>query len=381
MAIFVVLYSGIFMKVAIVHDWLNGMRGGEKVLEALLELYPDSTIYTLFHERGKVSARIAAQPIVTSWLDRVPGIYRNYRRLLPLFPSAVRSLDVRGVDLVISSSHAVAKNIRCEGALHICYCHTPMRYLWDAETDYALSGLQRMAFKTVRARLRRWDVECSKRVDYFIANSVFVGERIQRYYYRDAAVIHPPVDTRFFKPSKETSRADFYLAAGALVPYKRVDVILQAFNKIGKRLLVAGTGPELKRLRRIAGREIEFLGGVSDSELRSLYRSARGFVFAARDDFGIMPVEAIACGCPVVAFAGGGALETVQEGVSGVFFESQTVTALVQAIERVEAKSWPVEQVISGVEKFSRETFKTKIKQFIDTKVSEAAITAATEHT
>ena len=369
------------MKVAIVHDWLNGMRGGEKVLEALLELYPDSTIYTLFHERGKVSERITGRPIVTSWLDRVPGIYQIYRRLLPLFPSAVRSLEVRGVDLVISSSHAVAKNIRSESALHICYCHTPMRYLWDAEADYALTGLQRTAFKTIRARLRQWDVECSKRVDHFIANSAFVGERIQRYYYRDAAVIHPPVDTRFFKPLKETSRADFYLAAGALVPYKRVDVILQAFNQIGKRLVVAGTGPELKRLRRIAGPRIEFLGWVSDSDLRSLYRSARGFVFAARDDFGMMPVEAMACGCPVVAFAGGGALETVQEGVSGVFFESQSVKAIVQAIERFEAKSWPVEQVSSGVEKFSRETFKNKIKQFIDTKVSEAATTAATEHT
>ncbi len=368
------------MKVAIVHDWLNGMRGGEKVLEALLELFPDSTIYTLFYQRGKVSRRIAATPIVTSWLDRVPGIYRHYRNLLPFFPAAIESFDLRNFDLTISSSHAVAKGVRKQGALHVCYCHTPMRYIWDSESDYAMHALSASVFRAVRSNLQRWDRESAKNVDHFIANSDFVRQRIRRYYDRDAAVIHPPVDTRFFTPQPTAGRSDFYLVAGALAPYKRVDVILQAFNRLGKRLVVAGSGPELGRLRRIAGPRIEFTGWVSDADLRRLYCSARAFVFAARDDFGIMPVEAQSCGCPVLAFAAGGALETVQDRISGVFFAEQTPEAIVRAVQEFELMSWPAEQVRGNVQKFSRETFKNEIQQSIAAALSRTSFSVAQHH-
>jgi len=360
------------MKTAIVHDWLNGMRGGEKVLEALIELYPEATIYTLFCERVKVSETIAGRKIVTSWLDRIPGIYRHYRNLLPLFPRAVESFDLSEFDLVISSSHAVAKNAKAPNAMHVSYCHTPMRYLWDSD-GYAMKRHQRLAFGTIRGRLQRWDREASTRVNYFIANSQFVRERIRQYYGRDSDVIYPPVDIRFYTPSSESTRGDFYLAAGAMVSYKRFDVILDAFKQLGKRLVVAGAGPDLKWLQRFAGRNIEFLGRVRDSELRNLYRTARAFVFAAREDFGIMPVEARACGCPVIALGDGGALETVCDGLSGVLFPRQEAESLVQAVLRFERTQWPHDQVRSGVEEFSRERFKEQIRSFIEEKGAGAS--------
>jgi glycosyltransferase involved in cell wall biosynthesis len=352
------------MKTAIVHDWLNGMRGGEKVLEALIELYPEATIYTLFCERVKISAAIGNCRIVTSWLDRVPGIYRHYRNLLPLFPSAVESFDLRDFELVISSSHAVAKSVRTPQALHVSYCHTPMRYLWDEEAGYAMQWHQRFALNAIRDRLRQWDRETARRVDHFIANSQFVRGRIRQYYGRESDVIYPPVDTRFYSPSGEISREDFYLAAGAMVSYKRFDLILEAFRKNGRRLLVAGGGAEFHRLQRLAGPNVRFLGWVSDAELRELYRRARAFVFAAREDFGIMPVEARSSGCPVIALAAGGVLETVRDGISGVLFETQQSDAIVQAIVRFESRSWSNEQVRAGVEEFSRERFKEQIRRF-----------------
>ena len=353
------------MKTAIVHDWLNGMRGGEKVLEALIELYPEATIYTLFCERVKVPASIGGRRIVTSWLDRLPGIYRHYRNLLPLFPAAVESFDLRDFELVISSSHAVAKSANAPQALHVSYCHTPMRYLWDTESGYAVRWHQRLALHTIRGRLQQWDRDTSRRVDHFIANSRFVQGRIRQYYDRESDVIYPPVDTRFYTPSGETPREDFYLAAGAMVSYKRFDVILDAFRRIGRRLLVAGGGAEFKRLQRSAGSNVRFLGWVSDSELRDLYRRARAFVFAAREDFGIMPVEARACGCPVIGLASGGVLESVRDGASGVLFETQEAEAIVQAIVRFESRSWSSEQVRSGVEEFSRERFKEQFRGFV----------------
>lgn len=354
------------MRVAVIHDWLNGMRGGEKVLEALLELYPTATIYTLFHERGKISPRIESHTIVTSWLNRVPGIYRHYRNLLPLFPSAAESWDLRGFDLIISSSHAAAKGVRPAGALHVCYCHTPMRYVWDAEDDYAMNPLRRAVLGVVRGRLQRWDCEAAGRVDHFIANSHFVRERIRKYYGREAKVIHPPIDTNFFAPSAGGTRDDFYLAVGALVPYKRFDLVVEAFNTLNRRLVIAGTGPEVKKLRRMAGRNIDFAGWVTDEELRRLYQTARGLVFPAREDFGMVAVEAQACGCPVIAFGSGGSLETVQDGLNGILFAEQSAGDLVRAIQRFEMMSWPEGRVRHQVEMFSREAFKTRIRKVID---------------
>jgi glycosyltransferase involved in cell wall biosynthesis len=360
------------MKTAIVHDWLNGMRGGEKVLEALIELYPDATIYTLFCERVKLSSPIAASKIVTSWLDRVPGVYRHYRNLLPLFPAAIESFDLRSFDLVISSSHAVAKAVKVPHGLHICYCHTPMRYLWDGQSGYAMQWQQRFAFNAFRNRLQRWDRKTAARVDFFIANSQFVRGRIRQYYGRDSDVIYPPVDTRFYTPSDDVPREDFYLAAGAMVSYKRFDVILEAFRQNGRRLLVAGGGTEFQRLRRMSSANVRLLGWVRDSELLDLYRKARAFIFAAREDFGIMPVEARSCGCPVIAFGEGGVLETVDDGRSGVLFEKQDAKSIAQAIVRFEDRIWLNDQVRSGVEGFSRERFKEQIGHFIAQKTEES---------
>jgi len=359
------------MRVAIVHDWLNGMRGGEKVLESLLEIYPQATIYTLFHKTGRVSPRIESHQIVTSWLNFIPGIHRYYRNLLPLFPSAVEAWDLTGYDLVISSSHAVAKGVHCRHAVHVCYCHTPMRYLWDAEDDYHLSPLRRALFGIVRPRLRRWDCEAASRVDSFIANSRFVRARIRAYYGRHAEVIEPPIDTDFFTPASPDRREDFYLAVGALVPYKRFDIVVQAFNTLGRRLVIAGSGPELKRLRNMAGSTVELRGWVTDEELRRLYRSTRALVFAAREDFGMVAIEAQACACPVIAFSVGGSSETVQDGVNGILFADQHADDVIQAIRKFEAMGWPAEQVRHRVERFSREAFQTKIRKFVAARIEE----------
>ncbi|MBI4474872.1 MAG: glycosyltransferase [Acidobacteria bacterium] len=359
------------MRVAITHDWLNGMRGGEKVLEALLELYPEATIFTLFHERGKVSPLIESHQIVASWLDRIPGIYKHYRNLLPLFPSATQSWKVSGFDLVISSSHAVAKGVNAPNALHVCYCHTPMRYVWDAGDDYAMTAAQRMALKLVRSRMQRWDCQAAGRVDFFIANSKFVRERINEYYVRDAEVIHPPIDTRFYTPSIDASRKEFYLSVGALVPYKRFDIVVDAFNTLGKPLIIAGHGPELRRLRNMAKSNVDVRGWVTDEQLRDLYRRARALVFAGREDFGMVSVEAQACGCPVIAFSAGGSSEIVQDGVNGILFTEQHADDLIRAVRRFETMSWSVETVCHRVESFSRESFKAKFARFIEERTKE----------
>jgi len=369
------------MRVAIIHDWLNGMRGGEKVLESLLEVFPQATIHTLFHERGKVSPFIESHRIVTSWLNRIPGVYRHYRNLLPLFPGAVKSFDVTRFDLVISSSHAVAKGVRVPHNRHVCYCHTPMRYVWDAEDDYAFDPVRRLAMDAVRPRLQRWDCMAATRVNHFIANSRFVRERIRSYYGRDAEVIHPPVDTAFFAPERTgaAAREGFYLAAGALVPYKRFDLIIDAFKRLDRRLVIAGGGAELDRLRKMATTKIQFQSPVSDDALRHLYRTAKGFVVAAREDFGIMTVEAQASGCPVIAFGAGGSAEIVQDGINGVLFAEQHADDIVRAVRRFESMTWPEERVRSQVETFSRDTFQIKIRQFIAGRTGLQSETRITE--
>jgi glycosyltransferase involved in cell wall biosynthesis len=362
------LYSGTdYMRVAIVHDWLNGSRGGEKVLEELLQLFPQAVIYTLFHEPGKVSPLIESHTIVSSWLNRIPGVYRHYRNFLPLFPSAINSFDLQGFDLVISSSHAVAKGIRKCDAPHISYCHTPMRYVWDAEDDYSFGPAHRIALSAVRERLQRWDCEAALRVDHFVANSRFVSERIRSYYGRDSEVIYPPVDTEFYTPLEPNKnvRQDFYLAAGALVPYKRIDLIAEAFRRMKRRLVVAGSGTDLNRLRRMNSDAIEVRGWVSNEELRSLFRTAKAMIVAAREDFGITTVEAQACGCPVIAFGAGGSAEIVRDGLNGILFAEQHADDIVRAVQRFELMGWPADQVRGQVETFSREAFKAKFREFI----------------
>ncbi len=354
------------MKVALVHDWLTGMRGGEKCLEVFCDLYPDAPIYTLVHQPGKLSARIESHPIHTSFLQRVPFGRRHYQRYLALFPAAMERFDLRGFDLVLSSSHAVAKGVIIHpGTTHICYCHTPMRYVWLAYEHYFGGGRFRFPVSWIlpflATYLRTWDVASAGRVDHFIANSHNVAARIRRYYDRPAAVVHPWVDTESFVPHPAVPREDFYLVISALVPYKRVDLAVRAARELGRRLVVIGSGVERRRLQRLGGSQVEFCGWLPEEQLIDLLRSSRGLLFPGEEDFGIVPLEALACGTPVVAYGAGGALETVVDGESGVFFGEQTVASLVAGLRRLENLSLDPAVARQRAEQFSREHFRAAI--------------------
>lgn len=298
------------MKVALVHDWLTGLRGGEKCLEAFTRIYPDADIFTLVHQPGSTSARLDERVHRVSFLNRIPGASSKYRLFLPLFPRAARSFSFEGYDLVISLSHAAVKNIVVpEGVPHLCYCFTPMRYIWDQAWSY-LGALTPLAWPLI-THLREWDVAGSDRVSHFIAISRFVAARIRRFYHRQASVIFPPVDTSWITPATPGSSGEAFLYAGALVPYKRVDVIISAFNRLGERLWIVGDGPQYRALRRAAGPNIEFMGRVDDPGLAEFYRRSRALVFPAREDFGMVPVESLAAGRPVIALGSGGCRDTI----------------------------------------------------------------------
>ncbi|MEO5897497.1 MAG: glycosyltransferase, partial [Vicinamibacterales bacterium] len=305
------------MRVALVHDWLTGMRGGEKVLEALCDLYPDAPLYTLVRIKGSVSATIEARAIHTSWVQRLPKAGRLYRYYLPLFPAAVESFDLDSYDLVISSSHCAVKSVVRSGrGIHICYCHSPMRYAWDQFDAYfgpdQVGAAASAVLRPVMAAMARWDARTASRVDRFFANSRYVAGRIRRYYNRGSTVVYPPVDTDFFQPSADRSGATSVLVVSALVPYKRLDLAIGAARLTHIPLRIVGQGPEEARLRRLAeGAPVEFLGWRSDDEVRALYQSSSALILSGIEDFGIVPVEAQACGLPVVALAEGGATETV----------------------------------------------------------------------
>lgn len=358
------------MRVALVHDWLTGMRGGEKVLEAIIELFPDATLYTLVHVPGATSARIESVPIRTAFTQRLPGVFRHYRWYLPLFPLAVESFRFEGFDLVLSSSHCAAKGARPpDGVPHICYCHTPMRYVWDRFEDYFGNGPSaRLLYGPMAHLLRRWDRRSSKRVDHFVANSAYVAERIRRYYGRDVgAVIPPPVDTDFFTPAKGgESDGDYFLVVSALVPYKRVDLVLEAFRNRPEPLVVAGSGPSRAMLERLAGPNVRFRGFVADDELRELYRGCRAVLLPGVEDFGIVPLEAQACGKPVVALGEGGAVETVLDGETGVLFPDTSVGALSDAIDKVSSLRLNKSFVRDWACRFSRDRFKGQLLAFIE---------------
>jgi glycosyltransferase involved in cell wall biosynthesis len=324
------------MKTAVVHDWLNGMRGGEKVLEALLPRLPDPTIFTLFHVPGSVSAGIERYPIRASWLNRLPFARRGYRNYLPLFASAVESFDLTGFDLVVSSSHCVAKGaIAPAGAPHLCYCHTPVRYAYEQLALYVppLDPLGALKVAAL-ARLRDWDRRTASRPTRYLANSSAVAARIRRHYDRDATVVHPPVDVAFFDGGGASPRGNFLLSVGALVPYKRYEVAIQAARRLRRRLVLVGGGPEERRLRALADDSVEFLTGVPAEHLRELYRSCAFYVQPGEEDFGISAAEALACGTPVVARARGGALDLVRDGANGVLYEADGASDLASAVER-----------------------------------------------
>jgi len=343
-------------RVALVHDWLTGMRGGERVLARIAARHPDAPIHTLVWKRGSVAAGLESHPIVTSFLQRLPDAERRYRWYLPLFPRAIESLDLSGFDTVISTSHAAAKGvITPPGAFHLSYIHTPMRYVWDLERDYFPPGrfpwpLSWYVRRTC-ARLREWDRVTSARPSALLANSRHVAARIRAHWGREAEVVHPPVDVdRFAAADGPRER---YLLAGAFAPYKRSDLALAACARLARPVLVAGSGPEESRLRRLAPAGTGFRGWVDDGEIGALYAGARALLFPGEEDFGIMPVEALACGTPVIAYGRGGALETVGRGAGpealarvaaggvarvpgGVLFGTQSVAGLAAAIEAFE---------------------------------------------
>ena len=336
------------MKVALVHDWLTGLRGGERVLQAICELYPDADIFTLVHVSGSCGPIIESHRITTSFLQRLPGADRRYRHFLPLFPLAIESLDLDGYELVISTSHAVAKGCKPERrARHIAYIHTPMRYVWDQFEAYFGPGradpITRAAARVVAPWLRRWDVRSTARAHALIANSRFVSERMRRVWGRPAdRVIHPPVETSRFQPARDLGADErgprgYALIVSALVPYKRIELAVRAFTRLGRRLVIAGDGPELERLRRQAGPSVEFLGGVPHERLPKLYARASFFLLPGEEDFGIAPVEAQSAGRPVLALGRGGALETVVRGTTGLFFEEPTVESLLDGVSAMNA--------------------------------------------
>lgn len=374
------------MKIAIVHDWLTGMRGGEKCLEEMCTLYPEATIHSIIYRAGHLSPTIEKMKIRTSFIQRLPGWKKYYRRLLPFFPTAVESFDLKGYDLVISSSHCCAKGaVTGPETLHICYCYTPMRYAWDQYDNYfgreRLRWWERHAVPHLIGRLRRWDRETAGRVDSYVAISHFVAGRIRKYYDRDADVIYPPVDMSAFTSTPSTGK--HYLMVNALAPYKRVDLAVEAFNRLGLELRIVGTGQDRARLEGMAGKNIRFLGWVSSEDLAREYTSCRALIFPGEEDFGITPLEAQASGRPVIAFGRGGVTETVTphpgfspEGVrdaagkvpTGVFFHSQDADALVAAVRFFEenSKDFDDRSISDSVKPFDRGRFRDKFARYVE---------------
>jgi glycosyltransferase involved in cell wall biosynthesis len=367
-------------RVALVHDWLTGMRGGERVLEVLCGLFPGASLFTLVHVPGTVSADIERTRPRTSALSALPGIGRVYRHLLPLFPATIEQFDLDDFDLVVSTSHCAAKSVIRPGrARHLCYCFTPMRYVWDQR--HAYFGTDRLgpaadALFPVLAWLARWDAGTAHRVDRYLADSQHVARRIRRYYNRRSAVIYPPVDTEFYCPDG-TVPTPTALVVSALVPYKRIDVAIDACREAGIPLRIVGRGPEEARLRSRAGAGVEFLGNRTNEEIRALYREAGVVLLPGEEDFGIVPVEAQACGRPVVALARGGAVETVIDGETGVLVESDTASALAAGIRRGLDLAVEPATIRRAVERFGRARFEAEFRQAVDEIMSAPAGEAA----
>jgi len=366
------------MRTAVVHDWLNGMRGGEKVLEEILALVPDPTIFTLFHVPGSVSRQIEQYPIRASFLNRLPFSRRHYRQYLPLFPRAVESFDLSGFDLVVSSSHCVAKGARApEGAPHLCYCHTPVRYAWDQFDDYFPRETTRLfrLKKTAIDRLQAWDRATAGRPTRYLANSSAVADRIRRHYGRSAEVVAPPVDVEFFQ-GFATSREPFLLAVGSLVPYKRYEVAIEAARRLGRPLVLVGKGPEERRLRALASPSVQIVADLDRELLRDLYRRCFAFVQPGEEDFGISLVEASACGAPAAALGRGGARDTVSDGVNGVLYSEEGADGLVRAVERIAGRPFDYTAVRAAALPFARERF---AREFADAVAEVAGAGAPSE--
>lgn len=359
------------MKIAIIHDWLVTMRGGEKVLEALCETYPHADLYTLFCLKDKISPPIKNMRIITSFIQNLPFSKQNFRFYLPLFPFAIERFDLTNYDLVISTSHCVAKGIIAgSNTSHICYCLTPMRYIWDFEDDYfgrlKSSWVTKKLIRLLLIYLRGWDKTTSSRVDKFIASSKNIANKIKKYYERESVIIYPPIETDYFILSAEQKVDDYFLIVSALVPYKRIDIAVEAFNKIGYKLKIVGDGALRKHLQKKAHSNIEFLGWVDKKALRNLYQTCKALIFPQEEDFGITALEAQACGRPVIAYGKGGVLETVINKKSGLYFNEQTPDSLINAIKEFTELKFDVNFIRENALRLNnKETFKENIKKFI----------------
>lgn len=352
------------MKIAIVHYWLVGMRGGEKVIEALCRMYPEADVFTHVYVPDAVSDEIRRHKVTTSFIGRLPRAARLYQRYLPLMPLALEQLDLRGYDLIISSESGPAKGIvPPPGAMHICYCHSPMRYIWNMFHEYReRSGpITRLVMPALAHYIRNWDSISANRVDHFVANSETVAARLHRYYRRASTVIHPPVDVDAFEVLPDGLVEDYCLMVGELVGYKRPELAVEAFNRTGRRLVVIGGGEMLAELRRIAKPNVTVLGPQPFNVLRHHYSRCRALIFPGEEDFGIVPVEAMASGRPVIAFRRGGATETVVDGMSGVFFDEQSVDALIAAEERARAIAWDPREIAAYARNFSTAVFEKQM--------------------
>ncbi|MDR2123491.1 MAG: glycosyltransferase [Desulfovibrio sp.] len=363
------------MKVALVHYWLTGMRGGEKVLERLCRIFPRADIYTHVIDRSAVPEEILRHDIRTTFIARLPGAVTRYRHYLPLMPAALEQIDLRGYDLVVSSESGPAKGVLTgPDCLHICYCHSPMRYLWDFYQEYleSFGPVTRTAFRLFAHRLRLWDYASAARVDRFIANSRAVAGRIRKYYRREADVIYPPVDCARFRPADGVfapPAADApYVFLGQLVAYKKADLAVRAFNASGRRLLIIGDGEQRKKLQAEAGPNVTFALRRDDAETARLLAASRALVFPGEEDFGIVPLEAAAAGRPVLAYARGGALETVRDGVTGLFFSEQTPESLNAGLDRLEARydAFDPAALSAWAAHFDTEVFDRRMREYFE---------------
>lgn len=355
------------VQLALVHDWLIRLGGADRVLLALHHLFPRAPVFVGLYDSRRLPDAFHTMDIRTSWLQRIPHSVEWHRQLVPIMPFAFRMLDLRGYKVVLSSSHACAKGVHVDrDAIHICYCHTPMRYAWDLAALYRndLPLPTRPLAGLAQAWLREWDRRTARSVTHFIANSRFVADRIRRHYHRQASVIYPPVDVDYFTPGSGEPE-DFFLIVSRLVHYKRVDIAIETFNALGLPLVVVGDGPEMPRLRALAKTNISLVGEVSDEAVRDYYRRCRALIFPGEEDFGIVPVEAQACGRPVIAYNGGGVRETVIDGQTGLFFPEQSVPALSAAVRHFEGRSFDARAARLQAERFSSRAFSRRIVQFI----------------
>lgn len=367
-------------NIAIIHEWLVSYAGSERVVESLVNIWNDADVYALVDYLNDEDRKqiLKGKNAKTSFIQKLPFAKTKHRNYLPFFPLAIEQLDLTKYNIILSSSHSVAKGVLVNSnQLHICYCHTPMRYAWDSYFQYLkeanlTNGLKEFIVKLTLHYLRIWDLSTTNRVDYFIANSKYIAQRIKKTYNRDAEVIYPPVDIDKFEC--ETKKENYYLTASRFVPYKKVDVVVEAFSKMSdKKLIVIGDGPEENRIKKFATKNIELLKYQEQEKLKRYFQKAKAFVFAAEEDFGITIVEALSCGTPVIAFNKGGAAETVIDGENGIHFNEQTSDAIIDAIKKFETTENHFDSIniSEGTKKFSRNIFEQKIKEFVNSKAEE----------